>query len=153
MLLSSCNNDTAKTTTSEKSSSFNIDSVKAVIAASNKKFGEAWASGDSATFVSCYAKDACINPPNMPRMCGPAAITGFFNGGRAMGLRNLTLTTEEVMGGNEAVVETGKYEVFDSAHKSLDKGKYLVMWKEEDGKWKSFRDEWNSDQPAIIAMK
>ncbi|MEO6539629.1 MAG: hypothetical protein ABIN74_01515, partial [Ferruginibacter sp.] len=87
----------------------------------------------------------------MPRMCGTAAITAFFNGGYHMGMRKLAITTEEVMGGKETVVETGKYEVFMADHVSVDKGKFIVVWKEENGKWKMYRDIWNSDLPAAPA--
>lgn len=149
-LLSSCNGDAAKTETAA-ASSFNLDSVKTAIAASNKVFGESFATGDSTAFANCYTSDACINVTGMPRMCGTQALTAFFNGGYKMGMRGLKITTEEVMGGKEAVVETGKYEVFMANNVSADKGKFIVVWKEVDGKWKMFRDIWNSDMPAAPA--
>ena len=107
-LLFSCTNDTAKT---EPAGSFNLDSAKAAIAANNASYGACFANGDSAAFVSHYTTDACINPSNMPKMCGLQAINGFFVGGYKMGIRNLKLTTDEIMGGAAAVVETGSYEV------------------------------------------
>jgi ketosteroid isomerase-like protein len=83
-------------------------------------------------------------------MCGPQAINAFFSGGYKMGIRNVKLTTTEVMGGKDAVVETGTYEILgDKA--SLDKGKFIVVWKEENGKWKMHRDIWNTDMPAAPA--
>ena len=83
----------------------------------------------------------------MNRMTGTAAITGFFSGGYALGIRNGKLTTEEVMGGPEVVSESGKYIISDSAGKTMDEGKYMVLWKQENGKWKMYRDIWNSDLP------
>ena len=74
ILFSSCNNEAAKTETA----GFSLDSAKAAIAASNKVFGASFGTGDSAAFVNLYTGDGCINPPNMPKMCGPAAITAFF---------------------------------------------------------------------------
>ena len=144
IFLSSCNNEVAKT----EAPAFSLDSAKAAIAASNKIFGECFATGDSTKFTSCYTGDGCINPSNMPRMCGPQAITAFFNGGYKMGVRNIKLTTEEVMGGKDAVVEVGKYEMFVGDNISVEKGKFIVIWKEENGKWKMHRDIWNSDNPA-----
>jgi ketosteroid isomerase-like protein len=144
-LFSSCNNESAKTETS--ASRFSLDSAKAAIAASNKAFGGFFASGDSVSFANCYTSDACLNVTNMPRMCGTQAITAFFNGGHKMGITNIGLTTEEVMGGKEAVVETGKYEMFVGNNVPVEKGKYIVVWKEENGKWKMHRDIWNSDAP------
>jgi len=143
-LLSSCNNESAKTNTA---AGFSLDSAKAAIAASNKVYGTCFASGDSTAFANCYTSDACINPAGMPKMCGTQAILGFFNGGRKMGISNVVLTTEEVMGGKDAVVETGKYELFVGDKVSAEKGKFIVIWKEENGKWKMHRDIWNSDAP------
>ncbi len=148
VLFTSCNGDAPKT---EAASSFSLDSVKTAIATSNKIFGDCFAKGDSTTFVSCYTSDACINPSNMPRMCGPQAISAFFNGGYKMGIRHIAITTEELIGGKEAVAEIGKYELHDSAGKALDKGKFIVVWKEENGKWKMHRDVWNSDLPLPAA--
>lgn len=142
-VFSSCSNDAAKT----EATTFNLDSVKASIAASNKAGGEAFATGDSVKFVNCYTADACINPPNTARMCGSQAINAFFIGGYKMGIRDLKLTTEEVIGGPAGVAEIGKYEVLGDKGVSFDKGKFIVVWKEDNGKWKMFRDEWNSDMP------
>lgn len=143
-LLFSCNNDGGKT---DAGAAFNLDSVKAAIEASNKAYGACFATDDSTKFSGCYTADACINPPNMPRMCGTAAINAFFNGGYKMGIRNLKLTTEEVMGSAAAVAEIGKYEVLGDKDASLDKGKFIVVWKMDNGKWKMHRDVWNSDNP------
>ena len=149
VLLFSCNSETAKTTeTAAATSSFSLDSAKAAIATSNTSFGNCFANGDSATFVKLYSSDACINPSNMPKICGPQGIAAFFNGGVKMGIHNIKLTTTEVMGGKEGVAETGVYEMMGDKGVSLDKGKYMVLWKEEGGKWKMHRDIWNSDMPA-----
>lgn len=139
----SCNNEAAKT----EVTGFSLDSAKAAIAESNKTFGKGFATGDSVTFASHYTKDACINPTGMPRMCGTQAIMAFFNGGYKMGVRNIVINTEEVMGGKDAVVETGNYEMFVGDNVSAEKGKFIVVWKEEDGKWKMYRDIWNADTP------
>jgi len=144
ILFGSCNNEAAKT---EATGGFNLDSAKAAIAASNKVFGTCFSTGDSATFVNCYTTDGCIYNANMPKVCGSQGINGFFNIGYQSGIRNIALTTEEVMGGKEAVVETGKYEVFIANNVSVEKGKFVVVWKEENGKWKMHRDIWNSDAP------
>lgn len=148
MLLSSCANETSKTVAA---SSFSLDSVKTAIAASNKVFGESFATGDSVAFASCYTSDGCIYNANMPKVCGTDGIRAFSNIGYQSGIRNVILTTEEVMGGKEAVVETGKYEVLIANNVSVEKGKFVVVWKEENGKWKMYRDIWNSDAPPAAA--
>lgn len=143
-LFSSCANEAGKT----ESAAFSLDSAKAAIASSNKNFGESWVTGDSAKFVNCYTEDACINPPNMPKMCGSSAINAFFSGGVQMGIKNIVIKTEEVLGGPDGVVETGTYDMQMANNVSVDKGKFIVMWKQVDGKWKMHRDVWNSDLPC-----
>ena len=150
VLLISCNTETV---TKTETVTFSLDSAKAAIAASNSNYGSSFVTGDSVSFVSHYTSDACISPSNMPRMCGTQAITAFFNGGYKMGIRDIKLTTEEVMGGKDAVVETGTYEILGEKGVSFDKGKFIVIWKEENGKWKMHRDIWNTDMPAAVPAK
>jgi ketosteroid isomerase-like protein len=149
--LAACNHE--KATGTETASTFSLDSAKAQIAASNAVYGECFGKNDSVAFVNCYTEDACINPPNMPRMCGKAAVGAFFSEGVKMGMKQLKLTTDEVMGGKDGVIETGKYEVIVEGGVSVDKGKFIVMWKEENGKWKMHRDVWNSDAAAPAPSK
>jgi ketosteroid isomerase-like protein len=146
--LYSCKEDAGKTTEAAQADSFSLDSVKAAIAASNATFGDGFATGDSVAFASHYTTDGCISPSNFPKMCGSAAIMAYFNGGYKMGIRGIKLSTEEVMGGKEGVIETGQYEIFADKNMSIDKGKFIVMWKQENGKWKMYRDVWNTDLPA-----
>jgi ketosteroid isomerase-like protein len=140
----SCNNEAKE---AAATNSFNLDSVKAAIAASNATFGSGFATQDSAGFASHYTSDACINPANMPQICGQQGIIAYFNGGYQMGVRDIKLTTNEVMGGKDGVIETGAYEIFGAQGMSFEKGKFIVIWKEENGKWKMHRDIWNSDAP------
>lgn len=143
LILAACNTSTV----AEVPASFSIDSVKAAITASNAVYEESIRTNDSAKYISRYTADGCINPPNMPKMCGPAALAGFFKGAVGMGIKDLKLTTEEVLGGPDAVSETGTYEMFADGGVSIDKGKFIVIWKQENGAWKMYKDEWNSDNP------
>jgi ketosteroid isomerase-like protein len=38
--------------------------------------------------------------------------------------------------------------MFAADNKSLDKGKYVAVWKKENGTWKMYRDIWNSNMSA-----
>jgi ketosteroid isomerase-like protein len=150
-LLFSCTNETEKPEAA--ADTFNLDSVRAEIAASNSTFGSGFATGDSALFVSHYTSDACISPSNMPKICGTAGITAYFNGGYKMGIRGIKITTDELFGSKEGVTETGTYEIFVDKNVSVDKGKFIVFWKQVDGKWKMHRDVWNSDLPVPAPAK
>ena len=59
----------------------------------------------------------------------------------------LNITTTDVWGTADFVAEEGTLSMLDKAGKEIDKGKYIALWKMEDGKWKIFRDCFNSDNP------
>ena len=135
----------------EVATTFNLKEVKTAIIESNKAYGAAFANGDSSSLISKYTKDGCIMPANAPRLCSSNGIAMFYNGAKSMGIQNVVLTTDEVMGGPEVVVETGTYEILGAENVSFDKGKYLVAWKQEDGKWKMHRDMFTTDAPLPAA--
>ncbi|MEO6613781.1 MAG: DUF4440 domain-containing protein [Chitinophagaceae bacterium] len=143
LLIAACGD--SKKTAETETSSFSIDSVRAQINATNASYGDYFGTGDSTSFTACYTSDACIYPSGVPKICGSDGIKAFFNGGVKMGIKKIVLTTDEVLGGKEGVIETGRYEMQADGGTTLDKGKYLVLWKEQDGKWKLHRDIWNSD--------
>lgn len=134
----------------ENPTSFDLTAVKSAIAESNKAYGESFASGDSAKFISRYTTDGCLMPANAPKLCGAEALGMFFKGAITMGVKNIVLTTEDVMGGPEFVIEIGTYDLKGDANLSLDNGKYIVVWKMEDGKWKMFRDMYTTSLPAAV---
>ncbi len=145
MIILACNQPTA---TKEATGSFNLDSVKVAIAANNKTFSEAIEKNDSALFISNYTTDGCVMPNGgAPKMCGAEGLSKFFGMAKQMGINSVKLTTTEVLGGKELVSEEGLYEILDKAGNAIDKGKFIVTWKEEKGSWKKYRDIWNSDMP------
>lgn len=144
-LLASCANEAGKEATTH---SFNMDSVKAAIDANNAALVSSMKANDSASFVNLYTKDGCIMADNAPKLCGPAGLAQFLAGSQQLGMTDLKLTVTEIIGDNTLVSEEGTYEMLGKEGVSLDKGKYIVTWKKEDGVWKKYRDIFNSDLPA-----
>ncbi len=129
------------------SETFNLNAAKETIAATNALFAEAISKSDSAGVANLYSSDAILMAPNMPSFKGTAGVTSFTSAGIRMGMKNFKLATTEVWGNNEMVSETGVYTLTDDKGATLDIGKYIVLWKNEGGKWKMFRDIFNSDMP------
>jgi len=78
---------------------------------------------------------------------GTNAIQETFGAFNSMGATNLALTTDEVMGAGDLVIEVGKY-TLTLPGGLQDSGKYMVVWKKgADGSWKLHRDIWNSNVP------
>jgi ketosteroid isomerase-like protein len=64
-----------------------------------------------------------------------------------MGVKSVKVNTVDVIGNAQLLVETGMFELYGDNNKLLDKGKYVVVWKPENGGWKIYRDIGNSNMP------
>ena len=121
-----------------------LDAVKKEIAANNILFDQAVSNVDSAAIVGLYHSEARIYPQGMNEIMR-AQMGGMTRMLSEMGIRNAVLTTTEVMGSGDLVVETGTFQMKGANNAVMDSGKYIVVWKKEDGKWKMYRDMWNSN--------
>jgi ketosteroid isomerase-like protein len=157
-LFIACSSNTAEESSSntamekEINSSFDLAAVKKVIDSTNVVFGSLISKGDSVGIASLYTSNAKFMAPNMPTASGRNGVQSAFAGlFAAMGTPGLILRSSDVWGTAELVTEVGSYSMTDKAGKEIDKGKYIDLWKMEDGKWKIHRDIFNSDNPPAPA--
>ena len=61
-----------------------------------------------------------------------------------MGIKSAKLETIEVEGHGDTAIDVGKYTLRGESGNVLDRGKYLVIWKQLAGQWKLHRDIWTS---------
>jgi ketosteroid isomerase-like protein len=153
-LFIACNSNTAEsgtnTVTEKEMKPFDLAAAKTAIDASNAEFGNLVSKVDSVGLAALYTSDGKFMAPNMPAFSGKANIQSAFSGMFAeTGPIDLKLTSNEVSGNEEMVSEVGSYSMTDKKGKEIDKGKYIVLWKMEDGKWKIHRDVFNSDMPPM----
>ena len=127
-------------------SAFDLSNAKKEIEAANKNIIKDIISGDSTAAGNDYSKDGKLMGSNMPLISGQKNIASFWGAFSKMGA-DLTLNTTEVWGDENYITEEGVYEIKAKDGKQLDKGKYIVLWKKEDGKWKLHRDISNTDLP------
>jgi len=129
------------------SMSFNLDSVKAYITEMNKSYGHRFKTNDTAFYKERYCKDAAVYCPNVPAVVGIDSIISFFYGGGNNTETIIELPPNNISGNTDLVVEDGPYNFPDGKGGSVDKGKFIALWKQEDGKWKLYREIWNTDLP------
>ena len=156
LFFAACNSSdsSSSTTGAEAKPAFDLAAAKAAIDARNAEFATAVGKMDSVSLSNLYTADGKLLAPNMPEASGTAAIKSTFGGMfSAMGKMGLKLTAIEVWGNESVLTEEGVYTMSDKDGKEVDKGKYLVVWKMDDGKWKLHRDIWNSDNPPMPAAK
>ena len=120
-------------------------SVLAQIKAANKALGNAVAAGDFAAAAAMYSKKAVLMPPNMPSASSKAKIKNFWAGAGDMGVKKVALTTTQLEADKDTAIETGKYRLSGARNKTLDTGKYVVVWKKEGKDWKLHWDIFNSN--------
>lgn len=149
ILFTACRNNSEVNTTTTAISS---DSAKAMIAVKNAEFNNAIAKNDSTAFVNCYTDNLCFYPPNATEICNKDGVGKFFSGIQKMGVKGLLATTKDVFVSKDIITETGTYDLQIANNQSVDKGKYMVIWKQENGNWKMHRDIFNSDMPPPPPM-
>ena len=149
----SCNNSGTTNTTDKESGdkvraekSIDLDKARTAIDEDNRKFMDEFKRGDSVALAAHYAADGMVLAPNTEasRKDALAALWGSFI---RSGIKELKLTTTDIAGNDEMLAETGMYELYADNNKTIDKGKYVVVWKNENGSWKLFRDIFNTSQP------
>ena len=116
-------------------------------------FGTAMRTNDMDALINNYSMDATLMPPNLPAAHGPSAIRATWSGFLGQFSSNdLTLTPDDVQQSGDLAVETGRYMVHvvpkGTTMQVTDSGKYIVVWKKIDGRWKIYRDIFNSDLPV-----
>jgi ketosteroid isomerase-like protein len=122
------------------------EELRSAVFQSNRLYGQAFVKGDSLLFISRYDLNAWIMPPNSPSIMGPDAASSFFAiAYHQMNIRNVLLSTKELYDQGSYATEIGSFELRDVANRVLNRGKYVVVWKRTDGRWKMYRDCFNSD--------
>ena len=114
------------------------------IAEANIKFGEAVRSGDATALASLYTEDTRLLDPKVGLIQGREGVEAYWAGAFQMGIKEVVLTTMDVMKMDDMVCEFGKADLTikpEGQDEIKDVGKYLVIWKKAaDGTWKMYVD-------------
>jgi ketosteroid isomerase-like protein len=124
--------------------------VTGEIAAANQLIMAAYENGDASALEAFYTADAKLFPENSAAVEGPEAIAGFFGAVMNMGIEKVKFEAVTAHSYGNMAIEEGNYTLFVPGDFVADKGKYIVTWKKEEGKWKVHRDIWNTNNPAPV---
>jgi ketosteroid isomerase-like protein len=125
------------------------DDAGAQIGELDQKWVEALKKGDLDWVEAIYLSDGLLLPPNAPPVEGPSAIVEIWKS--YVGLPNVAIdfgpNRVEASSSGDLAYDYGWYTFgFDSDKGRVeDKGKYVVVWKNVDGKWKVAADIFNSN--------
>ena len=144
-ILSSCNSGT----NAEKDSKpkFDLTVAKTEIEEANRNLIDLLAKGDSVGLANSYMTDAKLMTAGAPAVVGRANIQKAMSDILKSGITKMDLRTKEVFGTEDLIAEEGELILYAN-NDAVAEEKYIVLWKKEDGKWKLFRDIFNSNLPA-----
>ena len=102
--------------------------------------------GDVAGLVLMYSADAEILPPDEPVIAGPEAIEAFW---QAYGPGQVRIELGEVDSRRigEFWFREGAYKAQFRDEGDPRVGKFIELWKQENGNWLMYRQMWNRNAP------
>ena len=122
--------------------------IQGAITTANENFMATFDRGDAAGLSELYTENGQLLPTGSDFITGKAAIRAFWQGAMDMGIKTARLETIEAEEHGDTAIEIGKYTLSGEAGNVMDKGKYLVIWKQAGGRWKLHRDIWTSSLSA-----
>ncbi len=132
---------------------FDLAKAKKELEAVNQKISEYFGKGDVFGLASVYSSDAYMMPDKSPIVKGNENIakawTEFFRSMKASGIEigGIEITIKELTGDENMLTDVGEFVFISKSGVKFLKGKYIEVWKNENGQWKVHREMTNSNEP------
>jgi len=133
--------------------SLDTAAMKKIVEERNLVYDNAFVNGDSVTVMDHFTEDAIAFPPNTEQVIGKKAIAPLISQFLKFGIRKFIDETTRVIGAGEYIIEEGNFFLGGENGTTLDKGKYICVWKKESGKWKVCSNMWNTSLPMAAEKK
>jgi uncharacterized protein (TIGR02246 family) len=115
-----------------------------------KSMRDVWQSAfearDANAIAAIYADDAALLPPNSETASGRTAIDAYWTAFLASGVSG-EIRDKEVYALGDVGYKIGTYTLNNTDGLTIDEGKYVEIWRHADGKWRLYRDIFNSSLP------
>ena len=152
ILTSSCDNNITSTNAKKEGvSTFDITEMKKIIIKKNSEFTKAHITRDTTFLNNIFTQDAKVFPPNSDVVNGRAAIGVLNSEWVNYGIEEFTEETTGFYGNEDYLFDEGTYFLRYGKNNIIDEGKYINIWKKEDGEWKIFRNIWNTNLPITTS--
>ena len=123
---------------------FDLAAMRTMIAEKNERFTRAHVEGDVAAIDAMFTRDAKSFPPGAEAAVGPAAIHDLTVEYLKAGVKEFREETTDFYGNAELLIDQGTYVVTYGPENTVERGKYLNVWRQEAGVWKIHANIWNS---------
>ena len=125
-----------------------LTKVSDAIMAANENFMTVFKRIDAAGLADLYTEDGQVLAPNSDFLTGRESIQALWQSIFDMGVKEIKLEIIDVEDHGDTAIEVSNYTLYSEEGQELDKGKYIVIWKQRNGQWKLYRDIFNSSMPT-----
>lgn len=139
IFISSCGQQTKE---KEPNIETDISSLEKEIQLRLREYENHLQNGDSIALGNMYMEDAEI----IPSTVGRENIIKVFGSMIRDSITGSSFKTTELWGNDQLLVEDGTGTWSHTNGKVVGRGRYLLVWKKDDGKWKILRDTWFPDK-------
>ena len=139
IFLSGCKQENKK---NELNTNTDISTLEKQIELRLREYENHLRNGDSIALGSIYMEDAEI----IPSTVGSENIIKAFGSMIRDSITGSNFKTTHLWGNNQLLVEDGTGTWSHANGKVVGRGRYLLVWKKDDGKWKILRDTWFPDK-------
>jgi uncharacterized protein (TIGR02246 family) len=131
-------------------STTSTNDISFAIRKANDMFETTFGNGDAAGMAALYTENGTLLPTGTDLIQGRDAIRNFWQGVMDMGVKKAQLKTLEVEEQGDTAIEMGNFILKGENNTALDQGKYIVVWKHQEGQWRLDKDIWNSSLAPIL---
>jgi ketosteroid isomerase-like protein len=129
--------------------SLDLAAMRKIIDERNALFTRAHVEGDRATIDGMFTRDAKVLPPGAEPVIGRAAIDQLTRNYIEFGIADFREVTTDFYGNDDLLIDQGDYVLVYGKENTIEKGKYLNVWRKEDGAWKIHSNIWNTNSPDV----
>ena len=149
-LITGCGNNNKDSKETNENSAVIFDSIalKIIIEEKTNKFTQAHITKDTAFLNHIFTQDAKAYPPNSDVVIGLPAIALVNTQWVNFGIKEFREETIAFYGDENYLIDEGNYYLRYGENEIIDKGKYINIWKRENGDWKIFSNIWNTSLPV-----
>jgi len=115
-----------------------LQKAKMIVSSIIKHFAEYYLMGDSVALAAMYTKDASLGSVEGKDI--PSAIGRMIRSSVKNDSRNIIYKSTSISIDGEFIIEVGRAEAKDDRGNQKWISKYLVVYKQENGVWKLYRD-------------
>ena len=118
--------------------------IESLIHEKTDKFTQAHITKDTAFLNSCFAIDARVFPPQSAAVSGYSNIATLNVEWVNYGIQEFKEISTAFYGNEDLMIDEGIYHMRYGPDNAVDTGKYVNIWKLEDGVWKIYSNIWNT---------